>query len=524
MKTYNYNDIDWNKDANRSTLDMEIYEEKIRVCKEYVKGNITNPLIIQQLFLDLTTFSVMQFRLNGAPLQLYPYQDMILNDPHRYKIFRAANQIGKSLGLDVKASRNLLKDHGHAHNEAIVSKSLPQSTHQMRRVKAILETMPLISWKEVKGTSDSMSVISVNHYYGEGDKEYRKDATNLKYTNLLICAPCTEGLLGYDLHELNLDEFEFWDVDIGYFFKQVAQPRTYHTKGNITIFSNPNGADTYVAELEKQYLLDGVTRKWHVYVFDYLDCPGNTQAEYDELKHELPRAEFESTVAAIRTMSDRYYFTGDEIEKSLDKSLTELKMIGKQPFFFLDVGSKHDQSFLCGGYVEIDEKDDRFCHIHIPILKAYPVGYPISRVVGSFDEKQATDGWHHEKSVKEYLDEWSKDGAVPTFGVDVTGNSGISPLFNAIEIYPIDVTFSGPVKSGMFQRFKYFMEKGLLHRSKSKEWDYQARHLIMKKSMRGYLMVHHESEQDLDDSMDATAGLIFLADNPVDVEPSVSFF
>jgi len=522
MKTYNYLDIDWNKDINRDSLNHDIYNAKLDLCKAYVDGKINNPYTIQSLFLDLTTFSYLQFRLNGERLSLYPYQDMILNDPHRFKIFRAANQIGKSLGLDVKAARNLLKDHGKAHNEAIVSKSLPQSTHQMRRVKSILETMPHINWKEVKGSSDSMSVISVNHYYAKDDKEYKKGTTNLKYTNLLICAPCTEGLLGYDLHELNLDEFEFWDVDIGYFFKQVAQPRTYHTKGRITIFSNPNGADTYVAELEKQYLKDGITRKWHVYVFDYLDCPGNTQEEYDELKHELPRAEFESTVAAIRTMSDRYYFTGDEIEKSLDMSLDELKMIGKQPFFFLDVGSKHDQSYLCGGFVEPDEKDDRFCHIYIPILKAYPVGYPISRVVGS--EVNVDDGWHHEKSVKEYLDEWSKNGIVPTFGVDVTGNSGISPLFNAINIYPQDITFSGPVKSGMFQRFKYFMEKGLLHRVKSKEWDYQARHIIMKKSMRGYLMVHHENENDLDDSMDATAGLIFLADNPVAVTPTVRFF
>ena len=134
------------------------------------------------------------------------------------------------------------------------------------------------------------------------------------------------------------------------------------------------------------------------------------------------------------------------------------------------------------------------------------------------------DGWHYEKSVKEHLEEWSKDGSVPIFGVDVTGNSGISPLFQSIGIYPEDVTFSGPVKSGMYQRFKYFMEKGLMHRCKNDAWDYQAKHLIMKKGARGYLMVHHESEKDLDDAMDATAGLIHLAQPFDDVQYSVKMF
>jgi hypothetical protein len=63
------------------------------------------------------------------------------------------------------------------------------------------------------------------------------------------------------------------------------------------------------------------------------------------------------------------------------------------------------------------------------------------------------------------------------------------------------------------------MEKGLLHRIKSKEWEYQASHMEMRKSARGYMMIHHESEDDLDDTQDATAALIYLA-SPFDyIEP-----
>lgn len=504
--------IDYNKPVTRKDIDIDKYNAKFERAHRWLSGKDKNNQISLEeygnMMLDPTIFCYMQFRLDGRPLKLFPYQDLLANDPYRFKFFRAANQIGKSLFLDAKAARNLLLDHGHAHNEAIVSKSLPQSTFQMRRVKALLNSMPEINWKDVKGTTDSMSVISVDIKDQEG---------KVKYTNYLICAPSTEGLLGYDLHELNLDEFEFWEVDLKHFFNQIAQPRTYATKGNITIFSNPNGSDNFGAELERQTLLDG-NKKWHVYVFNFLDRPGNTQDDLDLAQVGLTRQQIESTLLAIRSLSDRNYFTPEEIKGSYDPKLRDIDMLGKQPFFFLDVGAKHDQSVLVGGFIEPDDHNPKLTHVNIPIIQCYPVGYPISRVVGS--ETAGDDGWTHIKSVKEYLQEYSLDGIVPIFGVDVTGNSGIVPLFETINIHPVDVTFSGPTKSGMYQRLKYFMEKGLLHRCKSEEFDYQFSHLEMKKSVRGYLMIHHENENDLDDVPDAVAGLIHLADGPC-VQPSL---
>ena len=74
----------------------------------------------------------------------------------------------------------------------------------------------------------------------------------------------------------------------------------------------------------------------------------------------------------------------------------------------------------------------------------------------------------------------------------------------------------------MYQRFKYYLEKGLLHRVPNKDFDYQCTHLIAKKSKSGYLMIHHESEDDLDDVPDAVAGLIYLSDSPDMVTPSLT--
>ena len=394
----------------------------------------------------------------------------------------------------------------------------------MRRIKGLMNAMEYLDWHEDKGSSDSMSVISL---------DFKNEKGKVKYSNLIICAPCTEGLLGYDLHKLYLDEFEFWEVDIKHFFNQIAQPRTYTTKGDIIITTNPNGADNFGAELEQQMVRG--KRKWHVYVFNFLDRPGNTQIEYDDLKEELDRASFESTVASVRTLSDRNYFSPDEIERSEDKNLKEIDMVGKQPIFFLDVGAKHDQSCLIGGFIELDEDYDeakslednkRFIHFHVPIIHLYPKGYPLSRVMGVDSPNQESDGWHHEKSVKDHLSEWTIEGVKPYFGYDITGNEGMKPLMDALKIDATDISFSGPSKSAMYQRYKFVMEKGLLHRIKHKEWDSQARTIVVSKSARGYLLINAASQVKKggrsldaalkkipDDTQDATAGFFELADS-----------
>jgi hypothetical protein len=505
--------FDYEKEITRECVDLDAYEEKFCFVDKVLSLSNPHPKYWVRINSDPTMKIYAFFRIDGKPLKLYPYQDLIINDTHRFKYFRAANQIGKSIYLDVDAAVDFITDHGHAHNAAIVSKSLPQSTHQMRRVKSLLNSMTGLAWQDDKGSSDNMSIITL---------DIKDDLGKVKYTNMIICAPCTEGLLGYDLHKLYLDEFEFWEVDTEHFFYQVAQPRTYHTKGAIIITTNPNGADSFGAVLEKQRLRNG-ERKWHVYEFNYLDKPGNTIDEYEELRAELPRAKFESTVAAIRTISDRNWFSSEEIEASKDSTLDERKMVGHQPFFFLDVGAKKDHSVLVGGFVVPDEYNDKFKHLFIPIIHQYPAGYPLSMVVGvEDDDGTVTSGWHKEKSVKDYLLEWGADGTIPVFGVDVTGNSGISPLFNATDIFPVDITFSGPAKSGMYQRFKYYMEKKLLHRIPHKAFEHEASHLQVKKSARGYLMIHHENEDDHDDVMDAVAGLVHLTDNPNIFPPSVT--
>ena len=506
--------IDYNQIIDRNSISMTEYEAKFKAADDWLNSSERDEFTYGKLLMDPTTFSYLHFRINEHPLKLYPYQDMILNDKYKRKIFRAARQIGKSMALDVKAGFNLLADHGHAHNECIISISLDQAKFQMNRVKDLLIKMKEINFNEVKGKFDSIHIASVDVMDEDGKP---------KYTNMLVVTPCTEGSLGYDFHEVNLDEFEYWtDLDIRHFYHAIIEPTTYATDGAINIYSNPNGQDSFVAELE-ELILNG-NKIWHTYVFNYLDKPGNTQEKLNIYKVGKTRQETESQLMAIRSISDRNYFTSEEIEKSYSPTVTLRNDV--QIFMFLDVGAKHDQSVLSIGYIDFPDGEDALPHLYVPIIQVYPVGYPLSRVVGASNPEQDSDGWHYEKSVKDYYKEFEAENIVPVMGVDVTGNSGIVPLMESSGLYPEDVTFSGPQKSGFYQRFKYFMEKGLIHRCESREFEYQCAHLIMQKTQRGYLQIHHENENDLDDCCDSVAGLIHLAD-PRDValaSPSVKIF
>ena len=78
-----------------------------------------------------------------------------------------------------------------------------------------------------------------------------------------------------------MDEFEYWtNIDLQHFYNQIAEPRTYATKGRIFIMSNPNGQENYGSELENMRLPNG-TKKFHTYIFNFLDRPGNTQEDLE---------------------------------------------------------------------------------------------------------------------------------------------------------------------------------------------------------------------------------------------------
>lgn len=459
---------------------------------------------------DKTIYAYANFRFDNKPLALRWYQDLLLSDRHKRILFIAANQIGKSLTLDVDAACEFSKDHDKEWVGILVSKSLDQSQFQMDRIKNLLNTGNF-TYKE-ENTQDTKTGKKDNSFqitytfYTEDNKPM--------YTNRLICCPPTGSALGYPTDIMWLDEFDFWkDIDQDWFMKQIAIPRTFETGGAIKVFTNPDG-QKYAYHLWNAKDRDG-EYIWHRYNFNYWDRPGACQKDFDYKSADMTQTQIESTLLAVFSNSEKAFFNETEIKNSIKTDLTQASMFNKQVFAFMDVGAKHDQTVFMMGYVEPDEHNPRLKHIYVPIIQEYPVGYPLTYVSGAEPPSQ---NWPACKSVKDYIREWSGDGHQVMFGLDCTGNSGIVPLFKSQGMNPIDVTFTGPRKSGMYQRLKYFMEKGLFHRIKNAKFDNEFRTLEMKKSLRGFLMIHHAKEDDLDDFPDCAAGLVYLADNP-DVFP-----
>ena len=107
MQTYKLN---FKRPVTSKDIDMQAYAEKFYKAEKLLESNKPSIAEYALLLRDPTTFAYLCFRLDGKRLKLYAYQDLILNDPHRFIYFRASNQIGKSMSLDVKAASNLDRD------------------------------------------------------------------------------------------------------------------------------------------------------------------------------------------------------------------------------------------------------------------------------------------------------------------------------------------------------------------------------------------------------------------------------
>jgi hypothetical protein len=176
----------------------------------------------------------------GKRFQMYSYQDIILNDPCDRIIFTSSNQTGKSTTLCVKASHYALTHPGHT--VLMVSKTLPQSKDLLRQIKRMIQSSALNHEFDI-GDSDNKTEISFKHF------DILENGTRLELApSRIVCVPATEAALGYAAHLVLVDELAFYE-DGGYFYRQIIQPRTYSTKGQIIVFSNPNGRQGIFWEL-----------------------------------------------------------------------------------------------------------------------------------------------------------------------------------------------------------------------------------------------------------------------------------
>lgn len=436
-------------------------------------------------------------RNHNNRFKLYAYQDAIINDSHKRIFFAAANQIGKSITLCIKAIHFGLMNPGAT--ILMISKTLPQSKDLLRQIKQFLQNSRLDFEYDI-GDSDTKTEVYLRHFKIEKtyDKELDKwfDKRVELAQSRIVCVPATGAALGYAVDLELIDEIGFYD-DGEYVYEQILQPRTYTTKGQIIVFTNPNGQQGIAWKLWNDPM-------FHRYKFNFLDCPTNTQEEFDELSHSLTREKIDSTMLAIFTSPEGGFLTLEERKDMQENRSSILPSLLTQPIYiFFDWGKARDRTIRIIGIPNNSSKDDWAPGVTVYEMKEYPQGTPYTEII-DVDLK--------------HLITTTKPEMVAMVGWDNSGvGKGLEDFTKRVEqlgIQAMPVEFSLENKSRIYTLFKLLAEQRRIRLPKVDECDKQLSMLRFKTTSRGHLQVHHENERDRDDFPDAIAGLCSLIIQP----------
>jgi hypothetical protein len=434
------------------------------------------------------------------PLRLYPYQDIIINDQHNRIVFAAANQIGKSICLCVKALIFAMNNPGTT--VLMTSKTETQSKDLIRQIKSFLRNSSLDSESDI-GETETKTELYIKHFEYQSVYDADLDKTFEKKVYLkesrIICTPATEAALGYAVDLALEDELGFYENG-EYFHNQILQPRTYTTKGQIIIFSNPNGQQGILWALWNDPF-------YHKYKFNFLDCPTNTQEEFDRLCSNLTREQIDSTLLAIFTSPEGGFFTLEERKEMQEARSSILPFVITQPLYiFFDWAKTGDRTVRTIGVPIKKNTTDWADEVYIYEMKEYPHGTPYSDII--------------DEDLKELVNN-IKPKNIAMVGWDNTGvGKGLEDFVNRIEqlgVQCMPVEFSLQNKSRIYTLFKLLAENRRIKIPMVDECNKQLSMLRFKKTARGLLQVHHENERDRDDFPDAIAGLCSLIIQPENV-------
>ena len=475
----------WDSVLEKNTLETGTPEE---ISKAY------------SMLQDPTIYAYAFFKDPKNPnkrFKCYSYQDVILNDPHKRIIFAAANQIGKSIALCLKAVTFALLHPGET--VLMTSRTLPQSKDLLRQIKQFLQNSRL-DYKYDIGDSETKTEIYFRHFEEEEVYDEKLDKTFTQMKELaqsrIICVPVTEAALGYAVDLLLPDELPFYENG-EYFFKQILQPRTYTTKGQIIVFGNPNGQQGIGWELWND-------EEFHRYKFDFLDCPTNTQEEFDRLSKSLTREQIDSTLLAVFTSPEGGFLTLQERKDLQEERSSMLPSVLTQPIYiFFDWAKVKDRTVRVIATPVNSNKEDWADEVFVHEMKEYPSGTPYTEII-DVDLKN--------------LIQVVRPEMVAMVGWDNTGvGRGLEDFTRRVEqlgIMAMPVEFSLENKSRIYTLFKLLAEQKRIKIPYIKECDKQLSMLRFERSPRGHLKVHHENEKDRDDFPDAIAGVCSLIIQP----------
>lgn len=455
------------------------------------------------LLKDPTVYAYAFFRQDGKPVRLHYYQDAVINCRDDRVMFAAANQIGKSFTLCIKALGFALTTPGTL--TVIVSKNLELAKDTLYRIKQILAGS-ILDYSAVVGDVDNKTELYFRHFTeGPGGQSVELAQSRIK------CLAATEGALGYPVHLLLIDELAFFDNGRHFYF-QVAQPRTYTTKGPIFVFSNPNGQQGVYWDLWNN-------PRFARFRFGYLDCPTNTREEYERICAEVTGAVRASTLDAQFLEADGAFLSLEERQAILEfrpnvlPPRAEVQRYRRRLFFFLDLAKVRDRTVRSCGEEVIGADGKSAVYVHETY--EYPSGTPYDAIIddlGSLIELYGAE-------------------CIGGIGWDNTGVGGgvedFIKRYRAAGVYCQPVSFDLNTKSKNYTLFKLLCERTVqgaksLSVPHSDECDRQLAALVFKRSGNNKLQVHHADERDRDDYPDSLVGLCALIIQPQRVRTAIT--
>lgn len=486
--------LDFSRVITFDKLDRETYDNKFKLLAQ-AKSTNDNELYAQLLNDDTIYSYELFYDDTGSQFKYQIYQDAIANlhhdmtndNPNRFILFVGSNQIGKSRVLINKAIK-LVSTKTNI-NIIMVSKSLPQSQFLLASIKHSLNNSKFTNWREDLGDTANTTVMTFQRDDG-------------KTINRIICAPCGEGLLGYPVHYLFLDELDFYD-EAQRFFWGIALPRTNYTKGQIIAFSNPNWSISRSKSiLWDLYNGDLFKRKFH---FHFMDNDKNTIEEYERLKKSMPSFVAQSVLDGQFPIEAGAFFKQSELDRNLVKEWDNILPFVDSPVYMgLDLGKVNDNSVLSLGTVE---EVDGIMHLKVKYIEVFEIKTDYRDVVARLHEIYI----HY------------RDTGVGGIGLDTTGvGRAVQEFVMEKNIPHTDITWSFEMKTKLFGDFKLLMENDRIKIVYTDEVYHQMANLIFKSTPKGYLTYSNKKDTDHDDIPSSIAMLINVAIKPSFIMPSIS--
>lgn len=498
--------VDYDKIVTGKDLDIETYNNKFEMWDYVMENNLFQKQDSSALMLlnDTTLYSYAFLKDNkGNRFKMTVYQDAIVNcvhdfsdnNPNRIVMFKASNQIGKSAALIAMAIHKVTTESNI--NVIMVSRALPQSQYLLAQIRQMLNNSVFENWREDIGETANTTHITFQREGG-------------KIVNRIICAPCGEGLLGYPVHYLYLDEIDFYE-ESKRFFWQIAYPRTLQTKGQIIMFSNPNPyisrQSSILWDLWNGEHSNFVKRK---FTFNFLDAPWNTREKYESDRRNVPSFEFESTHNGDFPIDSGGFFTQKEITDMTNNDFkNELPIVDRPVFIGLDVAKMRDRSVLSLGVLRPNKDDPKLSDLDVRYFKHFPEKTDYDIVV---------------ETLKQIVEWYTKQQGVAAVGLDVSGvGRAVSDFCKANNIKATDVKFTLENKSRLYANFKLLAEQRRIKIVYDEDCVSQMSTLMFRRTPAGYLGIHHEKESMKDDFPDSICALIDVSIMPSKIPVAISF-